>query len=69
MTAAISRDNGKTWTNRKTIESSPTGWYCYTAIDFAGDDVLLGHCAGDTKQNNGLARTQVTRVNLAWLYE
>ena len=65
---AISRDEGATWEKTKTIESDPNGWYCYTAIDFIGDNVLLGHCAGDTKLHSGLATTQITRLSLDWIY-
>jgi len=65
--AAISRDEGQTWINVRTIEDDPDGWYCYTAIAFAGDHVLLGHCSG--KRNQALATTQVTRFPVSWLYE
>jgi hypothetical protein len=65
---AISKDEGKTWEKIKTVESDPMGWYCYTAIDFTGNDVLLGHCAGDTRVNNGLSTTHITRLSLDWIY-
>jgi len=66
---AISRDEGKTWQLIKTIESDPAGWYCYTAIEFVDKHVLLGHCAGDTRTNNGLSTTQITRLSLDWIYQ
>jgi len=65
---AISKDEGVTWEKTKTIESDPNGWYCYTAIEFVGDQVLLGHCAGDRSKNVGLATTQITRLSLDWIY-
>src|SRR5258705_13634573 len=43
---AISKDEGKTWINQRTIENDPRGVYCYTAIEFWEDQALLGHCAG-----------------------
>jgi len=64
---AISRDEGKTWKNLKTLEDDPHGWYCYTAIHFGGDYVLLGHCAGDRREG-GLNTTQITRFPIDWLY-
>jgi sialidase-1 len=64
---AISRDEGKTWEKTKTLEDDPGGWYCYTAIAFVDDRVVLGHCAGD-KRVGGLNRTQITLFNLDWLY-
>jgi hypothetical protein len=64
---AISKDEGKTWNNLKYIESDPDGWYCYTAIEFVDDHILLAHCAGDRKIFNGLETTQITRLNLEWI--
>jgi len=64
---AISRDEGQTWEQRKTIEDDPAGWYCYTAIDFAPDAVLLGYCAGNPKVGH-LNLTAITRVDIDWLY-
>ena len=65
---AISRDDGKTWERQKTLESNPDGWYCYTAIEFIADHVLLAHCAGDRKKFNGLETTQITRLSSDWVY-
>ena len=65
---AISKDEGKTWEHNKTVEDDPNGWYCYTAIDFVEDYVLLGHCAGNREENNGLAVTHITRLDLDWIY-
>lgn len=64
LRVAISSDDGKTWGPAKTLEDDPNGWYCYTAIHFVDDHVLLAHCAGDLRKNNGLAATQVTRFSL-----
>ncbi len=65
---AVSRDEGKTWEKNKYLESNPKGWYCYTAIEFLEDGVLLGHCAGDRTRFNGLETTQITRLSLDWIY-
>jgi sialidase-1 len=65
---AISRDEGKTWEKTKTLEDDANGWYCYTAMHFVGDHVLLGHCAGD-RRTGGLNTTQITRFTLDWLYD
>jgi len=66
---AVSRDEGRTWEHVKALEDDPDGWYCYTAVDFVGDHVLLAHCAGNRKTTGGLATTQVTRFSLDWLYK
>lgn len=67
FTAAVSRDEGKTWGKAKVLEDDPEGWYCYTAIHFVGGRVLLGHCAGDQHVGR-LNRTQITLIDLDWLY-
>jgi len=68
LSIAISKDEGKTWLPAKTLYDLPTGWYCYTAIEFVGDNILLGHCAGDTLKGGGLNVTEITRVPVTWLY-
>lgn len=66
---AISKDDGASWQKVKSIESDPDGWYCYTAIEFTENHVLLGHCAGDRRKTNGLATTNITRLDLEWIYK
>ena len=68
LTIAVSRDEGKTWENVRNIAWRPHGWYCYIAIEFVDDAVLLGHCAGD-RRTGGLNRTVVTRVPLDFVLE
>lgn len=68
LNAAISKDEGKTWQNIKTIEDDPNGWYCYIAIHFSGKNVLLGNCAGIQPKYSHLASTHITRFSLDWIY-
>ena len=68
FSVALSHDDGKTWTRSVALEDDPNGWYCYTALDFVGERVLLGHCAGD-RRDGGLNSTQMTSFDVAWLYE
>ena len=68
LVAAVSSDDGQAWTRRKTLYDDPNGTYCYTAIDFSGDRVLLAHCAGQSRGTAGLARTVITSFDIAWLY-
>jgi hypothetical protein len=67
LNVAVSRDEGRTWENPKTLEDDLYGWYCYTAVHFTGDHVLLAHCAGD-RRTGGLNTTQITRFPVKWLY-
>jgi hypothetical protein len=68
LNVAISRDEGRTWERAKTLEDDPNGWYCYTAMEFVENEVLLAHCAGDRRQG-GLNTTQITRFSLGWVYD
>jgi len=65
---AVSQDEGKTWIHKKTLDDDPEGWFCYTAIQFVGERVLLAHCAGDPKVGR-LNRTRMTMFELSWLYK
>ena len=65
---AISRDDGQTWENTKVLKDDPDGWYCYTAIVFRGDRVLLGHVDGDRDEGK-LSTTQITSFDVDWLYD
>lgn len=60
LTLGVSKDDGKTWSTT-TLEDAPDGWYCYTAMQFLDDHVLLGYCAGD-KEIGGLNRTRIRRI-------
>jgi len=67
LTIALSSDEGVTWQAARILEDDPHGWYCYTAIEFVGDRVLLGHCAGE-KGKGGLNVTQITSFEVDWLF-
>ena len=68
LSLAISRDEGTTWTRSKNLADDPHGWYCYTAIEFVGEHVLLGHIAGNQADGQRLATTEVIRIPLDWYY-
>ena len=59
---AISKDEGNTWSKSGIIEDNPDGWYCYTAITFVKNRVLLSYCAGD-KEIGGLNRLKVIALS------
>ncbi|MDG1892328.1 MAG: sialidase family protein [Verrucomicrobiota bacterium] len=65
---ALSRDEGRHWTRSVALENDPEGWYCYTAIECIGDQVILGHSAGD-RRTGGLNSLQLTRFGVSWLYD
>ncbi len=61
---AVSKDDGKTWINRRLLEGNPKGWYCYFAVRELDGNLLLGYCAMAE-----LRHSRLTTVPLAWLYE
>ena len=63
---AISNDEGTSWINYKTIENNMDGWYCYTAIEFINDRIILGHIS--SIDGNLLGTTQITSFTTSWLY-
>ena len=67
LVAAISKDGGATWGRPRLLEGDPDGWYCYTAIHFVGDDVLLAYCAGDSAKKSHLNVLRIRKTSLAWL--
>ena len=71
LVTAVSKDGGVTWPIRKMIESDLDGHYCYTAIHFTGDYVLLAYCAGFLSQKDmyGLNPHRIRRIKIDWLYK
>jgi hypothetical protein len=67
LTVAISRDEGQTWEHARDIETAPDGWYCYTALEFVGDRVLLAYCATEGALP-ALSQTGITYFDVDWLY-
>ena len=66
LAVAFSTDGAKTWGPSQVIEADLTGWYCYTAIHFTKDSVLLAYVAGND-QIGKLSRLRVQRVPLSVL--
>jgi predicted neuraminidase len=69
LTAAISKDEGQTWESVKNVEDDPDGWYCYIAMHFVDDHVLLSNCAGSQSQKTHLDITKITRLSMDWIYK
>ncbi|MCG2461977.1 glycoside hydrolase [Flavobacteriaceae bacterium F89] len=67
LNIAVSKDEGVSWQNIKIIDGNPEGWFCYTAMQFVDNSVLLGYCAG-TKSAH-LTESHVTKVDLEWIYQ
>jgi Neuraminidase (sialidase) len=63
LAVAFSTDGAKTWRPSQVIEDDLTGWFCYTAIHFTEDALLLAYCAGNDKLGR-LSRLRVRRIPL-----
>jgi sialidase-1 len=63
LTVAISKDEGKTWEKLKNIEDDPGGTFCYTAIHFTGENVLLEY------SNWANMGSTLIMLNLDWIYK
>ncbi len=66
---AISRDEGKTWQNIKTIADDRDTRYCYTAIHFVDDALLLAHVAGRYSDGTRNSIVHITKLNQKWVYD
>lgn len=68
LVSAISKDDGRTWKHHKLLETSPDHGFCYIAIHFEGDAVLLAYCSGGKTTKMVLDRVRMRRIDLKDLY-
>lgn len=61
LVTAVSKDDGKTWITPAVIENDPAGSYCYTAMHFTEDALLLGYFDFRASQQNPLANRLLIR--------
>lgn len=66
LAIAFSTDGAKTWGPSQVIEGNLSGWYCYTAIHFTEDAVLLAYVAGNAEIGH-LSRLRIRRIPLSAL--
>ena len=59
MTVAFSKDEGRTWIDRRVIEDLPTGWYCYFSVLEMDSYLLISYCA-----EKGLQHSRISIVPL-----
>jgi Neuraminidase (sialidase) len=60
---AVSKDEGKTWINKKVVENNPAGIYCYPATLFTGGNVLLAYLDAHTR---GIT---IKKISSNWIYK
>ncbi len=66
LCVSVSQDDGLTWGPSRVLEPNLDGWYCYTAMEFIGQRLILAYCAGDT-QVGRLNRLKVIALDQAWI--
>ncbi|EPR69428.1 Sialidase [Cyclobacterium qasimii M12-11B] len=69
LTAAISKDEGKSWKHLKVLENDPEGFFCYTAISFVDNEVLLGYMAAERLGLKEKIPLVVRKLNLDEFYD
>lgn len=68
LVCAVSSDEGITWKHHQIVEDSPEHGFCYTAIHFVDDAVLLAYCAGGPAPQNCLQRLRMRRIEMSDVY-
>ncbi len=69
LVCAISEDDGKTWKHHKLLEDSPEHGFCYPAIHFTEEAILISYCAGGATSKMPLDTLRVRRILIKDLYE
>lgn len=64
---AASRDNGRSFTEPVAFETEEDRGYCYCAIHFLKDSVLLAYCAGGLEDHSCLTRLRLRKISRAEL--
>ena len=67
LTAAISRDDGKTWSHVRNIETDKNHTYAYTSLIFDRDRALLSYYVADEKTGN--ISNRFRSIPVRWFYE
>lgn len=62
LVIACSEDEGKTFTEPVAFEWDKDSGYCYCAICFTEEALLLAYCAGGRKERSCLVKTRIRRV-------
>lgn len=68
LVCAISANDGRSWQHHRILEKSPDHGFCYVAIHFTEDAVLLAYCAGGASTKLVLDRLRMRRIPLKELY-
>ena len=62
LVLAVSDDEGRTWSKPLILEDDEERGFCYPALHFGPDYLLLGYCAGGLAEGICLCRTDIRRI-------
>ncbi|MCX7919409.1 MAG: glycoside hydrolase [bacterium] len=69
LVLSFSKDDGKTWSDYFILEQEEKSGYCYTAMHFTADSLLLAYCAGNIDQDRGiLNRLRIRKIPFKELF-
>lgn len=69
LALAVSEDDGKTFTEPIAFEWEEDRGYCYCAVYFTAEALLLAYCAGGRPEGSCLVKTRIRRIEWAQLNE
>ena len=67
LTAAVSADEGRTWTNIRDLESLPDQTYSYPSLLFVGPRAVISYYVRD--QKTGRVSSRFRSLPVAWFYQ
>ena len=67
LTAAVSSDEGRTWTNVRNLESRAGQTYSYTSLFFVGPRAVISYYVSD--QKTGRVSSRFRSLPVAWFYQ
>ncbi len=65
LTMAVSYDEGKRWKRIGNLETDPTSGFCYTAMHFTDDALLVGYVYGGSDEGSVLSSLRILRIILS----
>ena len=63
LTAAISKDEGKTWENFKNLEADSPYTYAYTSVTFVNERALVTYYRGDEKSGTWSLKLKIVGID------
>lgn len=62
LVCSVSRDEGASWDEPMILEDQPDSGYCYVAMHFCQEHLLLAYCAGGPEDGGCLNRLRIRKM-------